>query len=194
MFIAKNELDKKPIIALLPGSRKQEVASMLKVMLSVENQFSDYQFVIAGVESLGEDFYKPFKDKSEAKVIFGQTHSLVANSYAALVTSGTATLETAIIGTPQVVCYRGNSISVEIAKRIVDIKYISLVNLIMDKEVVCELIQSDLNSNRLNRELKLLLDENVRKRIAEDYKLLIEKLGNKGASERAAIEILKLSD
>jgi len=179
---------------LLPGSRKQEVASMLKVMLSVENQFSDYQFVIAGVESLGEDFYKPFKDKSEAKVIFGQTHSLVANSYAALVTSGTATLETAIIGTPQVVCYRGNSISVEIAKRIVDIKYISLVNLIMDKEVVCELIQSDLNSNRLNRELKLLLDENVRKRIAEDYKLLIEKLGNKGASERAAIEILKLSD
>jgi len=101
-------------------------------------------------------------------------------------------LETAIIGTPQVVCYRGNWISVEIAKRIVDIKYISLVNLIMDKEVVCELIQKDLNSNRLSKELNLLIDENVRKRITSDYKLLIEKLGNKGASERAAEAILKM--
>lgn len=191
-FVAKNNLNDKPIIALLPGSRKQEVASMLNVMLSIENQYPDYQFVIAGVDSLGKDFYTPFKDRSEAKVIFGQTHSLVANSYTALVTSGTATLETAIIGTPQVVCYRGNSISVEIAKRIVSIKYISLVNLIMDKEVVCELIQADLNSKRLSKELNLLLDENVRSRITSDYKLLIEKLGNKGASDRAAEVILKL--
>lgn len=191
-FVKRNNLNNKPLIALLPGSRKQEVASMLKLMLSIENQYPLYQFVIAGVESLGKEFYSPFKEKSEAKVVFGQTHSLVANSYAALVTSGTATLETAIIGTPQVVCYRGNWISVEIAKRIVDIKYISLVNLIMDKEVVCELIQSDLNSKRLSKELNLLLDGKNRNRIITDYKLLIKKLGNKGASERAADAILEM--
>lgn len=193
-FISRNKLNEKLVVALLPGSRKQEVASMLNVMLSIEEKFPDYQFVIAGVESLGEEFYKPFKDKSEAKVIFGQTHSLVANAYAALVTSGTATLETAIIGTPQIVCYRGNWISVEIAKRIVDIKYISLVNLIMDKEVVCELIQSDLNSKRLTKELNLLLDNKTRERINADYKSLIEKLGNKGASERAAEAIVTMID
>ncbi len=191
-FIASNKLSNKPIIALLPGSRKQEVEQMLEVMLTVEDDFGDYQFVIAGVESLGVEFYKPLIKKTASKVIFGQTHSLVASSVAALVTSGTATLETAIIGTPELVCYKGNWISVAIAKRIVDVKYISLVNLIMDKEVVKELIQSDLNPENLRRELGQILDGEKREEILLEYDELRKRLGNKGASGRAADEIATL--
>jgi lipid-A-disaccharide synthase len=191
-FIRSNKLSGKPIIALLPGSRKQEVAKMLEIMLSVEHNYSEYQFVIAGVESLGEEFYRPLINKTDSKIVYGQTHSLVANSVAALVTSGTATLETAIIGTPEVVCYRGNWISVGIAKRIVDIKYISLVNLIMDKLLVAELIQSELNTKNLISELDKILDGQIREKMILEFADLRKKLGNKGASERAADEIFSL--
>lgn len=186
-FLRKNKLTEKPIIALLPGSRKQEVSSMLKIMLSVEEQYPDYQFVIAGVETLGIDFYQDSMKASNAKVLFGQTNNIVANAVAALVTSGTATLETAIIGTPEVVCYKGNWFSYQIAKRIVEIKYISLVNLIMDKLVVTELIQNQLNKENLIQELnKLLFNITSKQNMIDDYKLLKEKLGNKGASDNAA--------
>lgn len=186
-FLKTNSLGNKPIIALLPGSRKQEVSVMLKIMLSVENEFTDYQFVIAGVETLGKQFYEDALSNTNAKVLFGQTHNIVANATAALVTSGTATLETAIIGTPEVVCYSGNWISVLIAKRIVNIKYISLVNLIMDRLVVTELIQSDLNKKNLLKELKKILpDGENRQLMKEDFTLLKQKLGNSGASDKAA--------
>lgn len=186
-FFKNNNLKDKPIIALLPGSRKQEVSKMLKIMLSVEENYSDYQFVIAGVDTLGIDFYDDSLRDSNAKVLFKQTNNIVANASAALVTSGTATLETAIIGTPEVVCYKGDWFSYQIAKRIVEIKYISLVNLIMDKLVVTELIQNQLNKENLVLELdKLLLDNTSKQNMVNDFKLLRQKLGNKGASDNAA--------
>ncbi|MBI9038765.1 MAG: lipid-A-disaccharide synthase [Bacteroidales bacterium] len=192
LFYRKNDLPEKPIIALLPGSRKQEISTMLKIMLSICKYFPTYQFVIGGAPSIPFDFYKEFCEKFHVKIIFNQTYDLLKNSTAALVTSGTATLETALIETPQVVCYKGNNISYQIAKRIINIKFISLANLIMDKKIIVELIQSDLNSENLKSELdKILNNLNYREKMLEDYKKLKEKLGGKGASENAAKLILK---
>ena len=189
-FLEANKLPEKPIIALLPGSRKQEVAKMLRVMLSVESVFKDYTFLVAGVSTLETDFYDDLLGGSKARVIFGQTHNIVANATAALVTSGTATLEAALIGTPEVVCYSGNRLSYEIAKRIVEIKYISLVNLIMDRLVVTELIQSELNTKNLIAELEKILPEGEnREKMLRDFSLLKTKLGSHGASQRAALQI-----
>ena len=143
----------KPIIALLPGSRKQEVQKMLSIMLSVIKDFPTYQFVIAGAPSLDNNFYASFL-REDVGFVSNQTYSLLQNSHAALVTSGTATLETALFKIPQVVCYKGNWISYQIAKRIITLDFISLVNLIMGKEVVKELIQGDLTPKNLTIELK----------------------------------------
>ncbi|MEO0526029.1 MAG: lipid-A-disaccharide synthase, partial [Bacteroidota bacterium] len=159
-FRVENHLDiQKPIIALLPGSRRQEVHKTLSVMLSVTHSFPKYQFVIAGAPSLEKDFYGPFLKHTNVGFIENRTYDLLSISYAALVTSGTATLETALFKIPQVVCYKGNWISYQIAKRIITLEYISLVNLIMDKEVVKELIQGDLNTENLRSELSKILDE-----------------------------------
>jgi len=186
-FRKENNLDpEKPIIALLPGSRKQEVQKMLDVMLSVKDDFTDYQFVIAGAPSLPDEFYTTFLKGNKVGYVSNKTYSLLSHSHAALVTSGTATLETALFGIPQVVCYKGNWISYQIAKRIITLDYISLVNLIMDREVVKELIQNDLNSKNLQEELSKIVDGPERKRILKDYKLLKEKLGGTGASQLAA--------
>ena len=193
-FFSDNNLNDKPIIAVLPGSRKQEVTIMLKTMLQLVEQYKDYQFVIAGVNTLSGDFYKEIIKNKPVHLLFGQTHSIVKYAESALVTSGTATLETALIGTPEVVCYKGNRISYEIAKRIIDINYISLVNLIMDRQVVTELIQTDFNKKRIKEELDLiLLDKDNRNRMLEDFNDLKTKLGNSGASERAAEIIVSMS-
>ncbi len=190
-FLKKNNLGNKPIIALLPGSRKQEVALMLKTMLKLIPAYPKYQFIIAGVTTLGNDYYDSIVGKTNATILYNNTNCILKFADAALVTSGTATLETALIGTPEVVCYKGNRISYEIAKRIVKIKYISLVNLILDKEAVVELIQSDFNHSRLKAELdKLLFDEAKRNQIIADYQDLKTILGNNGASGRAAEIIL----
>ncbi|UZX28321.1 lipid-A-disaccharide synthase [Riemerella anatipestifer] len=187
----EHQLSDKKIIALLPGSREQEVKKMLSIMLSVRSEFKDYQFVIAGAPSLPKSFYESYVDK-EVSFISNKTYDLLRCSDAALVTSGTATLETALLEVPEVVCYRGSKISYEIAKRLIKhIKYISLVNLIMDKEVVKELIQDELNTPNLVKELKLILNEN-RASLLSDYKILKEKLGGKGASEKAAEIITKI--
>lgn len=180
----------KPIIALLPGSRKQEVQKMLALMLSVTPNFPDYQFVIAGAPSLDLDFYGPFLKSTSINLIFNQTYNLLNHSHAALVTSGTATLETALFKVPQVVCYRANWISYQIAKRIITLKYISLVNLIMDREVVKELIQGELNLKNLQKELSKILEGTERKRQLEAYNELEKKLGGMGASEKAAAFIV----
>ncbi|MBO4233848.1 lipid-A-disaccharide synthase [Riemerella anatipestifer] len=188
-FRKEHQLSDKKIIALLPGSREQEVKKMLSIMLSVRSEFKDYQFVIAGAPSLPKSFYESYD--REVSFISNKTYDLLRCSDAALVTSGTATLETALLEVPEVVCYRGSKISYEIAKRLIKhIKYISLVNLIMDKEVVKELIQNELNTPNLVKELKLILNEN-RANLLFDYKILKEKLGGKGASEKAAEIITK---
>ena len=190
-FRSENNLDpKKPIIALLPGSRRQEVQKMLELMLSVQKDFTQYQFVIAGAPSLPDSFYKSFLN-GNVGFVSNQTYSLLKHSHAALVTSGTATLETALFEIPQVVCYKGNWISYQIAKRIITLDFISLVNLIMDKEVVKELIQNELTTENLKKELSKIIEGKDRERILLDYQQLRKKLGGKGASQLAAQLIVK---
>jgi lipid-A-disaccharide synthase len=190
-FKKDHNLDGRPVIALLPGSRKQEIAKMLSIMLSVVDDFPDYQFVIAGAPSQEYEFYKQFLNKSSVYFISNQTYDLLSVAYAALVTSGTATLETALFKVPEVVCYKGNWISYQIAKRIITLKYISLVNLIMDKEVVKELIQGDLNKKNIRIELQKILTPDYRANLLKQYDLLEKKLGGKGASEKTANLIIK---
>lgn len=190
-FKAEHHLNEKEIIALLPGSREQEVTKMLELMLSVRPHFKEYQFVIAGAPSLPKDFYQKYVDEN-VHFVSNKTYDLLRSSKAALVTSGTATLETALLNIPEVVCYKSSTISYEIGKRVVkNIKYISLVNLIMDEEIVTELIQKDLNKKRLVQELSDILEGERRNKMLQDFKKLQEKLGGKGASDEAAALIVK---
>src|SRR5574344_2262292 len=192
-FRSINHLDDRPIIALLPGSRKQEIVKILPVMLQMIDQYPDYQFVVSVVPWLPIALYDDFLKEKNVSTVVSQTYPLVLNAELALVTSGTATLETAILGTPQVVCYSTSALSYRIAKSLVkDVKYISLVNLVLDKMAVTELIQQDLNRNKLKVEMdKLLFDEAAKRQLSEDYQLLLEKLGNEGASKRAAAIVVK---
>lgn len=185
-FKKENKLDERPIIALLPGSRKQEISKMLSEMLAVMNDFPDYQFVIAGAPSQEFSFYQQFLTNDQVHFISNKTYDLLSVAHAALVTSGTATLETALFKVPEVVLYKGNWISYQIAKRVITLKYISLVNLIMDKEVVTELIQDDCNPKRVKSELEKLLNPEYRKKLLNNYDFLEEKLGGEGASEKTA--------
>jgi lipid-A-disaccharide synthase len=185
-FRNENQLSEKPIIAILPGSRKQEIIKMLSVMLSVVNDFKDYQFVIAGAPSQEYTFYKDFITHPNIKFIANKTYDLLRISSAALVTSGTATLETALFKVPEVVCYKGSWASYQIAKRIITLKYISLVNLIMNEEVVKELIQENCNTQQIRTELKKILAPEYREKLIEKYKELEAKLGGIGASQKTA--------
>ncbi len=186
-FRKKHGIDPaRDIIALLPGSRKQEVEKILSVMLTTVPAFPDYEFVIAGAPSLEDDFYSRFTGNSRVTFVRGETYALLQCSRAALVTSGTATLETALFKVPQVVCYKGSWISYQIARRLITLKYISLVNLIMDREVVRELIQNDLTPHALKKELEAILSGPRRTEILSAYDRLEEKLGGPGASENAA--------
>ncbi len=161
-------------------------------MLSIVNDFKGYQFVIAGAPSQDKSFYDPFIKNSNVAFISNKTHDLLSVSYAALVTSGTATLETALFKVPEVVCYKGSWLSYQIGKRLVKhIKFISLVNLIVDKEVVTELIQDEFNISRLKQELTLILDDFERVKFFLNYYDLEKKLGGKGASEKTAKFIFK---
>ena len=185
-FKRENGLNSKEIIALLPGSREQEVTKMLEIMLSVRPFFKDYQFVIAGAPSLPKSFYERYVDEN-VHFVSNKTYDLLRSSKAALVTSGTATLETALLNIPEVVCYRSSRISYEIGKRVVkNIKYISLVNLIMDEEIVTELIQNDLNTENLVKELNAILVGETRQKMLDDFEFLRQKLGGRGASDHAA--------
>ncbi|HMC00158.1 MAG TPA: lipid-A-disaccharide synthase [Flavobacteriaceae bacterium] len=185
-FRAEHALSEKPIIALLPGSRKQEVKKMLAVMLSVVNDFKDYQFVIAGAPSQDKEFYNQFIKNANVHFVSNKTYDLLSVSFAAVVTSGTATLETALFKVPQVVCYKGSWLSYQIGKQLVKLDYISLVNLIMNKEVVKELIQNDLNTEQLKSGLDEILDPYERTKFFINYYELEKKLGGKGASEKVA--------
>lgn len=187
-FVRQNKLNsKKEIIALLPGSRKQEVGRMLEVMLKVVDKFPEYQFVIGCAPSLPEEYYKSLIGNENVQLVFNKTYQLLQVASATLVTSGTATLETALFYVPEVVCYKGNKISYLIAKNLIKVKYISLVNLIMDKPVVKELIQNDLTPENVEAELKqLLTNHKVQRQLLDDYEDLRYKLGNAGASNNAA--------
>lgn len=191
-FKAEVDLSEKPIIAVLPGSRKQEIRKKLPVMLEALQSFPNYQIIIAGAPSLDKEFYLQFIDEKKDKIIFGKTYELLKVSEAAVVTSGTATLETALLNIPQVVCYKTSGISYHIAKRLVNIKYISLVNLILDKESVKELIQGDCTVTNIETEFKnIIIGGDKRKLILNDYQSLKEVLGEGGASKKLASLMLK---
>ena len=192
IFLRRNSLgEKREIIALLPGSRKQEVKRVLPLMLKAVKHFPDYQFVIGGVSSLDKSLYKSIIGNADVFFVENQTYELLQNSSAALVTSGTATLETALFSVPEVVCYKATGFSYRLAKWMIKVKFISLVNLVMDKEVVKELIQDDLTEDNLVEELnRLLHNGNHQRQLLEDYEELKDRLGNAGASGKAANAIL----
>ncbi len=194
-FMVKNNLSQKPIIALLPGSRRQEIKNILPVMLTLVDKIENHQFVIAGAPDFGMDFYRPFTRDLDVKVIFGQTYPLLKHAKAAVVTSGTATLETALLDVPQVVCYKfmGGALTYNLGKALfLKVPFISLVNLIMGQKVVDELIQQHLTADNLYNSLTPLLDDSpLRRQVMADLKLLREKVGKSGASDRAAQSIIK---
>ncbi|MEZ4940778.1 MAG: lipid-A-disaccharide synthase [Saprospiraceae bacterium] len=189
---AKKQNASEKLIALLPGSRIQEVERILPVMLSVTPFFPEFRFVVAGAKSLPDSFYAPFLGgHPNVTLQKDNTYSILRLATAALVKSGTSTLETALIGTPQVVCYAGNALSYAIAKRVVSVPYISLVNLILERPLIKELIQADLHTQNLREALnEILQPENV-SAIQSGYEELREKLGAGGASARAARRILE---
>jgi lipid-A-disaccharide synthase len=185
-FRKQNGLDDRPIIAVLPGSRKQEIEQMLHYMVSIVPGFGNYQFVVAAVPNLPKKYYEQFR-RNIVTVVYDQTYDLLSQAKAALVTSGTATLETAMFGVPQVVCYKGNFITYVIARSLIKVKYISLVNLIADKEVVKELIQDDFTPSNLMTELRgLLEDKSLIDKQLHEYQKLKNILGEAGASEKTA--------
>ena len=187
-FREDSGLDERPVIAVLPGSRKQEIKKMLSVMIGMTDHFPDHQFVIAAAPSVPKDFYKDASGNKDVKVISGKMHDILRIATAAMVTSGTATLETALFRVPEVVCYKGGWLSYFIARRLVtDINYISLVNLIMDREVVKELIQGDFNPKTLKHELsRLISDDDYRNNMLSELDQLHQKLGGSGASAMTA--------
>lgn len=193
-FRKRNGLDaEKPIIALLPGSRAQEIDHILSRMLAVVPRFPQYQFAVAGAPSLEAGFYEPYLKNTGVPWVADQTYALLQNAHAALVTSGTATLETALLNVPQVVCYRGSQISYQIARRLIKLKYISLVNLIMDRAEVPELIQRDLSEENLLKALGAILEGPGRASQLGAYAELRKRLGGAGASTRAAQLIFRFS-
>lgn len=181
----------KKLIVLMPGSRKQEITEMLRVMVDVSKAYPQFQFVIAGAPSQDESFYRNLIGNENIEIVFGKSYTLLKHAYAAIVTSGTATLETALFEVPQVVCYKGNPLSFAIAKQLVKVPFISLVNLIAGKELVKELIQGEMNLKNVKAAFdKLLVDENRAKMIKE-YREMKEVLGGGGASAKAADIILE---
>jgi lipid-A-disaccharide synthase len=191
-FRIQFHLDDRPIVALLPGSRKQEVKRMLEVMLKLELKYPNYQFIIAGAPSLRPEFYQSLIGEQQTKLVFGVTYDLFEAAEAAMVTSGTATLEAALLNCPEVVCYKANPISYFIAKQLVKIKFISLVNLLLDREAVRELIQFEWNLSQASQELDAILNGGMkREHILASYQELRMKLGDGGASDKTAQLLLE---
>ena len=193
-FIATNELEQKPIIAILAGSRKQEIKDNLPKMLEAASAFPDYQLVIAGAPSISLDYYDECLKGVPAKIVFNQTYLLLKYAQAALVTSGTATLETAMFNTPQVVCYYlsfGKFMSF-LRKHVLKVPYISLVNLIANKEIVKELVADGMTVDNMRKELDLILnDESYRNKMLAGYKEMQHRLGEPGAPKRAASQMIE---
>ena len=186
-FRKHNQLNDKKIIALLPGSRRQEISRLLPDMIAVAEKWPDYQFVIAGAPSFNETYYQQFLNGAPYKLVFNATYDLLNNAHAAIVASGTAILETALFNVPQVLVYKGNPISIAIARAVVKIKFISLINLIMDEAIIKELIQPDYSVEMISKELGLLLDDKqYRTKMLDNYQKLQDKMGSPGASDKTA--------
>ena len=179
-------------IAILPGSRKQEILVKLPVMLKASKNFNDYKFVVAKAPGLPSEFYDDLlKAYTNVEFVNDKTYQLLQTSVAAIVTSGTATLETALFNVPQIICYKGNAVSYSIAKRLIKIKFIGLVNLIMNKEVVKELIQNDLTPENITKELSLILNDKEKiRQIKDDYKKLRNELSEEGSASKKAAELI----
>lgn len=193
-FLVKNHLTDKPIVALLAGSRKQEIKKNLPLMLEASSAFPDYQFVIAGAPGIDENHYQNYIASTNAKVVFGQTYALLQHAKAALVTSGTATLETAIFGVPQAVSYyaSGGRLLYAVMEKLLKVRFVSLVNLIADREIVKELLGYKASAENLRNELHLLLgDDPYRQKIFEGYAEISAKLGETGAPKNAAKAIIE---
>jgi lipid-A-disaccharide synthase len=191
-FRETNNLDQRPIIAVLPGSRKQEIRVKLPLMLDALESFDNYQIVIAGAPALDPDFYSPFISNNRIRIIHGETYNILNAAEIGVVTSGTATLETALFQVPEVVCYKGSSISYAIAKRLIKIKFISLVNLILDREVVKELIQHECTASNIRREVEtIVIGGSKREKMLAEFSTLKKTLGEGGASRQVAQSILK---
>lgn len=188
-FYAENKLQDKPVLAILPGSRKGEISVLLPTMLEAASRFPEFQCVIAGAPNMGAEFYKPFLKAHPAPIIWGKTYEILIHSRAAIVSSGTATLETAILNVPQVVVYQltPNWLFIYLKKYFLKTRWVSLVNIILQKEAVTELIQSDFTLENIVRELEKIVHDPVNeKRMLDDYQKMMTLLGEKGASERAA--------
>lgn len=191
-FRAKHQLSEKAIVAILPGSRKQEIRAKLPIMLDAIKDYKDYELLIAAAPSLDPEFYAPFLVNSSVKIIYNATYEILNFAETAIVTSGTATLETALFNVPEVVCYKASSISYQIAKRLIKIKYISLVNLILDREAVKELIQHECNAQAIREEfLRITTGGDKREKMLADYQDLKIILGKGGASKKVAQSLLK---
>ena len=193
-FVSAHHWGKKPVVALLAGSRKQEIKDNLQLMIQAARSFPDYQFVVAGAPGIEPDFYRQYID-ADTEIVFGETYRLLSHATAALVTSGTATLETALFRVPQVVCYytaAGKLVSL-LRRLVLKVPFVSLVNLIAGKEVVAELVAGDMSVRAVKRELaQILPGGKKRKRMLEDYETLVQVLGEAGASERAARQMLEV--
>ncbi|MFD2865572.1 lipid-A-disaccharide synthase [Mucilaginibacter antarcticus] len=193
-FLAKNNLTEKKIIALLPGSRKQEIDYLLPDMLTVADGYPDYQFVVAGAPSFNAAYYNQYLNGRTIPILFNATYDILNNAHAAIVASGTATLETALFNVPQIVVYKGNPISIGIARLVIKIKFISLVNLIVNKGIVKELIQQDCNADRIGAELDQILNNaDYRGQMLANYNQLDERMGAAGASAKTADLIIGYS-
>jgi lipid-A-disaccharide synthase len=191
-FTAKNGLSKKPIIALVAGSRKSEITRLLPEMMEAMKDRNDYQLVVAGAPSINKSVYEEILKTSEIKIAYGQTYNLISNATVAIVTSGTATLETALLKTPQVVVFKASFLSYVVGRSLVSLKYFSLVNLILNKQVVLELLQFDL-ARRIRLEVdKILSDAVYRDQMLADYAIIDQLLGEHGVSDRFARKMVEL--
>ncbi|MBX7202484.1 MAG: lipid-A-disaccharide synthase [Bacteroidia bacterium] len=194
-FFERHALDAtKKIIALLPGSRTQEIKRMLRTMLEATKEMSEYQVVVAAAPSIENEFYYQVAGNADFKIVKGDTYQLLSHAHMAAVTSGTATLETGLFGVPMVVCYAGGRVSYLLAKQLIKVKYISLVNLILNKSAIPELIQHDMNKQRLKNELSLIGDEqsSIRIEMLNALQQLRGMCGEPGVAERIATEMVKL--
>jgi len=191
-FKEKYNLEDKKIIALLPGSRKSEIKHNFPTMLEVANNFPEYQFIVAAAPSIDKEIFEKYSNQNKINLIYDDTYNLLRHSEAAIVTSGTATLETAILNIPELVCYKGDAFSYQIAKRLIKINYVSLVNLVMNKEVIKEFLQYDMTAKNIIKELKLIFTNDVyRNTMLNNFDEMRKKLGGKGASKRTAEIIIK---
>jgi len=190
-FIQANNLPEKPIITVMPGSREYEIRENLKTMQAISGEFSDYEFVIAGMSRFSEDFYRKFITAPNVSIVFDQTYELLSKSVASITVCGTATLETALLNIPQVIVYQTNPITFYIGKLLVKLNHLGLPNIIMEREIVPELLQSDMTANNLRKALHKVLDEKQRTEIYASYKELRQRLGEEGAAFRVARNIQK---